>query len=426
MQQLNRSCQRNLSIGVILAKSPAEQRDRRPKPLPAPRQHLVQHRLQGKESPTERRARACPQQSPNHRQQAHRDGRGWSLGTSVLWVSLKDIERESHMVTHKLGQLEAVDLRTIWGDESRDFTPWLAENLDQLGEALGLDLQLLESESGIGPFAVDVLAEEDETFVVIENQLERTDHTHLGQLLTYAAGRDARTLIWITPDFRDEHRAVLDWLNRWTTGHIKVFGVEVRAVRIGDSLPAPEFRPVAFPNTWSRQVRSQTARPEMSDDERNRRIEFFSTLASRAQRQGLSNSTGFSSVAKSKSFPCRVDESGLKYWVDLRTTGVVTVCLDVRTGDIERNAAIISGLEKDELSIQEELGFRPELFPPDPDGPHGRIAGRVMRIREASIDDPPDRIEETLEWCLEGLAGFQRVLEPRLREIIDDLDSKEA
>lgn len=330
------------------------------------------------------------------------------------------------MMTRKLGQLEAVDLRTIWSDESRDFTPWLAEHLDQLGEALGLDLQLIESEAGVGPFAVDILAEADEATVVIENQLERTDHGHLGQLLTYAAGRDALTLIWITPELRDEHRAALDWLNRWTADEIAAYGVEVRVVRIGDSEPAPEFRAVAFPNNWSRQVRSQSSASQMSDDERNRRIEFFGTLAARAHERGLTNSTGYSSVAKSKSFPCRVDEAGLKYWVDLRTTGVVTVHLDVRTGDIGRNDAIISGLEQDRIEIEQELGFRPDLYPPDPDGPHGRVAGRVVRFRDASIDDPPGRIEETLEWCLEGLEGFQRVLEPRLRAIIDALDSVEA
>ena len=110
----------------------------------------------------------------------------------------------------------------------------------------------------------------------------------------------------------------------------------------------------------------------------------------------------------------------------MRTTGVVTVSLDIRTGDIERNDAIVSGLEQDKISIEQELGFRPDLYAPDPDGPHGRIAGRVMTFRDASIEDPPDQIEETLEWCLEGLEGFQRVLEPRLRAILDALDSVEA
>ncbi|MYB22073.1 MAG: hypothetical protein F4188_01675 [Chloroflexi bacterium] len=331
------------------------------------------------------------------------------------------------MITQKMGQLQEVDLREIWGDESRDFTPWLAENLDHLGEALGLDLRLVESEAGVGSFAVDILAEADDSaVVVIENQLERTDHSHLGQLLTYAAGRDALTLIWITPDFRDEHRAALDWLNRWTTEEIEAYGVEVRAVRIGDSLPAPEFRAVAFPNNWSRRARSQVAGSQMSDEEGNRRIAFFNELVARAHARRITKSTSAGSVRRSKSFPFRVDERGLTLWVDWRQTGEVTVHLDVRTGDVVRNEEIIQALDLDRADICRELGFEPEFFFPDPDGPHGRIAGRVMMFRDLSIHDSPDQTAKTVTWCVDKLEGFQRVLEPRLRTILSELDSKEA
>ena len=328
------------------------------------------------------------------------------------------------MVNQELGRLEEVDLRSIWSDEARDFTPWLAEHLDQLSAALGLDLELVEQEAGVGPFAVDILAEADDAAVVIENQLERTDHSHLGQLLTYAAGRDAWTLIWITPELRDEHRAALDWLNRWTTDEIEAYGVEVRAVRIGDSAPAPEFRAVAFPNDWSRQARSSSGEASMSSDERNRRIRFFDELAKRALERDLTDTTGFGSVTKSKVFPCRVDKPGLKYWVDLRPSGLAAVQLEIRTGDMERNESIVAELANDKAEIAKELNFEPEHFHPDPNGRRGRIKGAVMMFREASIDDPPDQVEETLEWCLEVLAGFQRILEPRLRAIIDELDSE--
>ena len=330
------------------------------------------------------------------------------------------------MVRQELGRLEEVELRTIWSDEARDFTPWLAEHLDELGAALGLDLELIEQEAGIGPFAVDILAQADEGVVVVENQLERTDHSHLGQLLTYAAGRDAWTLIWITPELRDEHRAALDWLNRWTADEIEAYGVEVRAVRIGESLPAPEFRAVAFPNNWSRQARSRNVESSMSNDERSRRIEFFDSLAKRALERKLTDSTGYGSVAKSKSFPCRVDKPGLRYWVDLRPSGVAAIQLEIRTGDIERNESIIEALDEDRAEIEQELNFQPEFFHPDPNGRRGRIKGAVMMFREASINDPPDQIEGTLVWCLDVLEGFQRVLEPRLREIIDTLEAEEA
>jgi len=327
----------------------------------------------------------------------------------------------------KLGQLEEVDLRAIWEDEPRDFTPWLAEHLDQLGEALGLNLRLIESEATVGSFAVDVLAEaDDEAVVVIENQLERTDHSHLGQLLTYAAGRDAWTLIWITPEFRDEHRAALDWLNRWTTNEIQAYGVEVRAVRIGDSLPAPEFRAVAFPNDWSRRARSQVSGSQMGDDEWNQRLAFFKELVMRAHERGVASSPNAGAVRRSKSFPLRVDERGLTLWVEWRLTGVVTVHLDISTGDVDRNEEIIGSLDDQRNAVASDLRFEPEYFFPDPDGPHGRMAARVMMFRDLSIHDSQEEIAKTVEWCVDKLAGFQRVLEPRLRTIISELDSKEA
>ena len=329
------------------------------------------------------------------------------------------------MPKQELGRVRQVPLSEVFDNEPQDFTPWLYENLDLLGDALNLDLTPSEREGAVGTLSVDIVAESEFGTVVIENQLGKTDHGHLGQLLSYAAGREAEILVWVAPMFKDEHRAAIDWLNRWTPEDIETYGVEVRAIRIGESPPAPEFRAVAYPNNWSRRVRSQNSDTKMSDDEWDRRVEFFSTLATRAHERDLTESTGFSVVAKSKSFPCRVDEPGLKYWVDLRPTGVTTVHLDVRTGDVMRNDAIISGLELHKTSIEEELGFWPDLDAPDPDGPHGRIAGRVTRFRNASINDPPDQVEETLEWCLESLAGFQRVLDPRLRAVIDELDSVE-
>ncbi len=329
------------------------------------------------------------------------------------------------MVNRELGRLEEVDLRSIWSDEARDFTPWLAEHLDQLSAALGLDLEFTEQEAGVGPFAVDILAEADDAVVVIENQLERTDHSHLGQLLTYAAGRDAWTLIWITPELRDEHRAVLDWLNRWTTDEIKAYGVELRAVRIGDSAPAPEFRPVAFPNDWSRQAKSRGLEGSMSSDERNRRIKFFDDLADRALARKLTDSTGFGSVTKSKMFPCRVDERGIKYRVELRASGLAAIQLEIRTGDMERNESIVAKLADESTAIAQELDFEPEFFPPDPSGRRGRIKGAVTAFRQASIDDP-DQFDETLEWCLETLSAFQQVLDPRLRAIIAQLGSEDS
>ena len=162
-----------------------------------------------------------------------------------------------------MGRLERVDLREAWGTEDGDFTPWLAreENIALLGDAIGIDLEVEAQEKQVGPFRADNIlcldtATTDKHWVLIENQLYRTDHTHLGQLMTYAAGLDAVSIVWIARQFilrkTDEHRAALDWLNEITDEEIRFFGIEVELWRIGDSPPAPKFNIVSKPNDWTK------------------------------------------------------------------------------------------------------------------------------------------------------------------------------
>jgi hypothetical protein len=155
----------------------------------------------------------------------------------------------------RLGKLERVDLRTAWATEDRDFTPWLAEeqNLEILSHTLGIDLEHEATEKDVGPFRADILCKNrgNGDWVLIENQLERTDHTHLGQLITYAAGLEAVTIVWISSQFTDEHRAALNWLNQMTEETIRFFGLEVELWKIGHSAPAPKFNVIAQPNDWS-------------------------------------------------------------------------------------------------------------------------------------------------------------------------------
>jgi len=162
------------------------------------------------------------------------------------------------MANAQLARLERVDVRVARQSEAGDFTPWLAqeENLALLGETVGLDLELEAKEQKVGPFRADVLCKDSATgnWVLIENQLERTDHSHLGQLLTYAAGLKAVTIIWIADAFTDEHRAALDWLNEVIDESINFFGLEVELWRIGDSPCAPKFNIISKPNDWSRTI----------------------------------------------------------------------------------------------------------------------------------------------------------------------------
>lgn len=171
---------------------------------------------------------------------------------------MADVHAPASPVT--LGRLEPVDPRAIWPHEAQNFTPWLHQNADRLAEALGIELDLEEIEHAVGGYSLDMIGRDQTNGVVliVENQLGYSDHAHLGQLLTYASGTGASTIVWITTRFRDEHRQALTWLNEHTDSDTHFFGVELEVVRIGDSIPAPLFKPVAVPNDWQKSVRAAT------------------------------------------------------------------------------------------------------------------------------------------------------------------------
>ena len=173
------------------------------------------------------------------------------------------------METQSLGRLLRVELRTVWTNEPAEFTPWLAEpeNLKILGETLGLELEPGSVEKEVGSFRADIVCRDmgTDSLVLIENQLEQTDHDHLGKLLTYAAGLQAVTVVWLAERFRDEHRAALDWLNEITHEDSRFFGLEIELWRIGESPAAPKFNIVSKPNDWSRSVAQATRAADDSE-----------------------------------------------------------------------------------------------------------------------------------------------------------------
>jgi hypothetical protein len=193
----------------------------------------------------------------------------------------------------KLARMEPVDLREEWTSESGDFTPWLADadNLSLLGETIGLDLECEAKEKNVGPFRADILCRDTTTgdWVLIENQLERTDHSHLGQLLTYAAGLKAVTIVWIAQHFTEEHRAVMDWLNEITDERFNFFALEIELWRIVGSPAAPKFNVVCKPNDWSRTI---TDAAKATDGEltetRQLYLEYWGALKTHLEESGSS------------------------------------------------------------------------------------------------------------------------------------------
>ncbi|MXY21713.1 MAG: hypothetical protein F4Y49_10315 [Dehalococcoidia bacterium] len=194
------------------------------------------------------------------------------------------------MATPEFGTLESVDLREAWPHEAHNFTPWLADNLDRLADAIGMPLEPEGTEVQVDQFSADIFARnpQDDSFVLIENRLEGSDHTHLGQILTYLAGLEARTVIWVARDFQEAHLSAIRWLNENTIDQFAFFAVQVMVARIADSPLAPIFNVVEQPNQWDRHIRSasQEKRSELTPLGQFR-SEFWTYYAERYPHDGV-------------------------------------------------------------------------------------------------------------------------------------------
>lgn len=184
-----------------------------------------------------------------------------------------------------LSKLEEVkDLREVWKNEARDFTPWLAEddNIEILADAIGLDISIDETEASVGDFNVDISASESgtERKIIIENQLEDTNHDHLGKLITYASGKSADIVIWVVKHARDEHKRAIEWLNEHTDQQIGFFLCEIKLFRIGDSNIAPKFEIIEKPNDWAKEIKKQ----DSLTGTQQKRIDFWTGFVEYASK----------------------------------------------------------------------------------------------------------------------------------------------
>ena len=189
----------------------------------------------------------------------------------------------------KLGKLEEVDIRKVWPHEQYDFSKWLAteENIKELGDALNLSLTDVETEKFVGNYRCDILCKDEITgkMVLIENQLEPTNHDHLGKIITYASGLDAAVVVWIVASARDEHASAIEWLNKHTDDEISFFLMEVHAYKIGDSDPAPQFKIIEQPNDFVKIVKAVSKNSDMNESQKNR-LEFWTQFNEVVDFQG--------------------------------------------------------------------------------------------------------------------------------------------
>ena len=352
------------------------------------------------------------------------DGGDYVLNRAPLFKDRRDFiiregdtasrEERIDMTTQNLGRIEEVRLRDIWPHEEYDFTPWLAGNLDLLGDELGLKLELAHTEALVGSYHLDILAKEtqDGSYVAIENQIEETDHDHLGKLITYAAGREAEYVIWVASSFRAEHLAAIDWLNQLAPEQVWFYGVEVRVIKIGNSDEAPEFRMVAGPKTHK------------TDSQRN--YEFFQPLMIRLLLIGFTERDQHQASSKDyQIFPSRVGVSGgenVEYGVsigDINGTSKASVYFYLQSGNADWDRQVFNVLQTEQQPIDAEFDGALEWDNGDTWG-----FSNVSIYRDGSIDSSEDELKEIREWMRENLVKFREVFNPHLEKILAELEGE--
>lgn len=314
------------------------------------------------------------------------------------------------MADKPLGKLEPVDLREYWKDEARDFTPWIAsdEGLALVSEYIGMDLALIDREVSVGPFNADVLARlvQDEGHqVVIENQLGRTDHDHLGKIVTYASGLKAKTTVWIAGEFTDEHRQALDWMNENAIEGVSFFGLEISLYRIGGSPPAPQFKVVSSPNEWAKAV--QESQTHNITETKMGQKQFWEELKA---------------YMESKKTFLRLQKPPAQHWYTMavgRSNFMISVTVNSRTG--MAGCEIYMGgpsakqafdmMAADRANIEKEIGAELEWMRLD-----DKNDCRIILRRNGTISDQAQR-RELLEWFKTTAEKFHRVFAPKIKAL---------
>ena len=307
----------------------------------------------------------------------------------------------------EFGELKTVNIREVWSNEPRAFTPWLAENIERLGEALGMDLEVVAREADVGDFSLDLLAKDLGTgrHVVIENQFGATDHDHLGKLITYAAGVDAAAVIWLTETIRDEHRQALEWLNRTTNTDVHFFAVAVEVVQIDQSRPAVLFKPVVSPNEWQQAARETADRQASPRGEAYRR--YFQVMIDELREKH--KFTGARAGQPQNWYDFASGVQGVYYGSSFSQGGRVRASLYIDQGDADRNKALFDSLLKERQTIEQEFKGPLEWERLDE-----RRACRIAAYRAGTIDMPDDQLTEIRAWAIDALLRLKQVFGPRL------------
>jgi len=306
----------------------------------------------------------------------------------------------------QLGKLEKVDLRKVWPHEARDFSAWLAkeENLNELGQTIGVELSLLGTEVDVGRYRIDILANDSNTDhkVVIENQLEPTNHDHLGKVITYAAGLDAKYLVWIVKDVLPEHQKAIEWLNEYLDEEIRIFLLRIEVWQIGDSAFAPKFEIVSAKNDWAAVVKRSASSGAYSDTKLKQQqfwiemCEFIRNIdaSMRLQTPLPQHWFNFSLGSSLAHLATTVNTKQNRFAVDMY---------------ISNDKALFQFLKEDEEDLKRAIGLDLNWF-------EGEKASGFRVFRQVDNVFDETQKDENFKWLYEMILKLRKVLGPYILE----------
>ncbi len=304
----------------------------------------------------------------------------------------------------ELGHLKTVELRSVWGHEALDFTRWLAkdENINILADELDIEIENVKPEESAGRYSVDIIADEVNTKrkVIIENQLESTDHKHLGQLLTYASAHDASIIIWVVKDYTEEHKQAIDWFNRHMPEEISFFLVKIELWQIGNSHPAPKFNIISQPNAWAKTLKKAASQDKGSpSDLKLLQQRFWQSLKEYVNLKTEKSSVNYGRTPRPQ------------HWYDISfgtSKANISLTFNSRSSQIgcelyiKNDESIYSKIQSDKVKILADLGDDVEFM--------DLTGSSAFRIIKTYGCDPFDenKWNEYFEWLNTHAAKFQK------------------
>lgn len=309
-----------------------------------------------------------------------------------------------------LGKFQQIDLREYWGNEATDFTPWLAkeENIAILSETIGIDIEVEDTEVSIGSFKADILGtDSNNNKIIIENQLEKSNHDHLGKIITYASGVNASVIIWICSKITEEHSRAIDWLNEHTDENINFFAIEIELWKIDDSNPAPRFNIICRPNEWAKTTRVR-AEPKVLSGTKSLYLEYWTYLFDYFNQRGTCFSLRKPAARTKDIYKINIITRGFSIVLFLKSPGIG--CDLWIEGDNTKKA--VFKLKEEKEIIDKEIGK--ELYWEEPEEKFSAIT--VSREGNGNIEDR-EQWEEITKWLKKYAELFYKTFSDRVKNL---------